>query len=179
MQSIGQRWMGRHLGVMSSAISFMLGRPGSTEVITQPTYRYKCIIMIRMEMLDKTASQMHVAQRIVWPTMWNGWRGNGCHILPLTGLNAFVYTGLNAQKLYISGWYDGWMGRRSDGNLWQHLFWKNLRTAVLIMETFWWLIIVMPVTTSISECILRPERPKDEVKRPEGPPTRSRAPEGR
>ena len=22
-----------------------------------------------------------------------------CHILPLTGLNAFVYTGLNAQKL--------------------------------------------------------------------------------
>ena len=29
-----------------------------------------------------------------------------CHILPLTGLNAFVYTGLNAQKL------DGWMGIR-------------------------------------------------------------------
>ena len=107
MQSIGERWMGQHLGVMSSAISFMLGRPGSTEVITQPTYRYKCIIMIRMEMLDKTASQMHVAQRIVWPTMWNGWRGNGCHILPLTGLNAFVFTGLNAQKPFINGWLGG------------------------------------------------------------------------
>ena len=25
--------------------------------------------------------------------------GEECHILPLTGLNAFVYTGLNAQKL--------------------------------------------------------------------------------
>ena len=25
--------------------------------------------------------------------------GEDCHILPLTGLNAFVYTGLNAQKL--------------------------------------------------------------------------------
>ena len=28
-----------------------------------------------------------------------------CHILPLTGLNAFVYTGLNTQKL------GGWDGR--------------------------------------------------------------------
>ena len=28
-----------------------------------------------------------------------------CHILPLTGLNASVYTGLNAQA--ISGWMDG------------------------------------------------------------------------
>ena len=28
-----------------------------------------------------------------------------CHILPLTGLNAFVYTGLNA----ISGWMVGWL----------------------------------------------------------------------
>ena len=27
-----------------------------------------------------------------------------CHILPLTGLNAFVYTGLNAQKLKVDGW---------------------------------------------------------------------------
>ena len=26
-----------------------------------------------------------------------------CHILPQTGLNAFVYTGLNAQKLYVDG----------------------------------------------------------------------------
>ena len=30
-----------------------------------------------------------------------------CHILPQTGLNAFVYTGLNAQKLYVDGWKDG------------------------------------------------------------------------
>ena len=27
-----------------------------------------------------------------------------CHVLPLTGLNAFVYTGLNAQKLKVDGW---------------------------------------------------------------------------
>ena len=26
-----------------------------------------------------------------------------CHLLPLTGLNAFVYTGLNAQKLQVDG----------------------------------------------------------------------------
>ena len=26
-----------------------------------------------------------------------------CHILPLTGLNAFVYTGLNVQKLLVDG----------------------------------------------------------------------------
>ena len=29
------------------------------------------------------------------------------HILPLTGLNAFVYTGLNAQKLLVVGWTVG------------------------------------------------------------------------
>ena len=28
--------------------------------------------------------------------------------LPQTGLNAFVYTGLNAQKLYVDGRTDGW-----------------------------------------------------------------------
>ena len=27
-----------------------------------------------------------------------------CHILPLTGQNAFVYIGLHAQKVFISGW---------------------------------------------------------------------------
>ena len=27
-----------------------------------------------------------------------------CHTLPLTGLNASVYTGLNAQKLKVDGW---------------------------------------------------------------------------
>ena len=31
-----------------------------------------------------------------------------CHVLPLTGLNAFVFTGLNAQKV------DGWMGGRTE-----------------------------------------------------------------
>ena len=31
-----------------------------------------------------------------------------CHILPLTSPNAFVYTGLNAQKLKVDGW-DGRM----------------------------------------------------------------------
>ena len=31
-----------------------------------------------------------------------------CHRLPLTGLNAFVYTGFNAMKLYV-GWV-GWIG---------------------------------------------------------------------
>merc|ERR1712004_14471 len=30
-----------------------------------------------------------------------------CYILPLTGLNTFVFTGLNAQKLQLDGWmYD-------------------------------------------------------------------------
>ena len=32
-----------------------------------------------------------------------------CHILPLTGLNAFVYTGLNAQKLKVDGRMVGWL----------------------------------------------------------------------
>ena len=36
-----------------------------------------------------------------------------CHILPLTGLNAFVYTGLNAQKLLVDGWM---VGRKSPGD---------------------------------------------------------------
>ena len=95
--------------------------------------------------------QMHVALRIVWSTLWNGWRGNEWRgngwrgngwrgngwrgngwrgngwrgdgwRLPHTatdwptGLNAFVYTGLNAQKLYVDGWKDG------SRALWLHLF---------------------------------------------------------
>ena len=48
----------------------------------------------------KTASQVHVAPRIVWSTLWAlEATDDDCHILPLTGLNAFVYTGLNGQKL--------------------------------------------------------------------------------
>ena len=61
-----------------------------------PTFRRQHHSIVRL----KTASQMHVAPRIVWSTLWNGWRGNEWRLpLPLTGLNAFVYTGLNAQKL--------------------------------------------------------------------------------
>ena len=51
----------------------------------------------------KTTSQMHVARRIVWSMDEEATdemsTDEDCHILPLTGLNAFVYTGLNDQKL--------------------------------------------------------------------------------
>ena len=48
-----------------------------------------------------------------------------CHRLPLIGLNAPVYTGLNAQKLHK---LDGWMG-----SLWKYLFYEH-RFAVLIIK---------------------------------------------
>ena len=36
---------------------------------------------------------------VPWSAMNMIYLSKECHILPLTGLNAFVYTGLNAQKL--------------------------------------------------------------------------------
>ena len=51
-----------------------------------------------------------------------------CHRLPLTGLNASVYTGLNVQKLKV-----GWMGWDLGRNLWKHLFHEHL-SAVLIIQ---------------------------------------------
>ena len=51
-----------------------------------------------------------------------------CNRLPLTGLNASVYTGLNDQKLSVHGY-------GMDGNLWMHLFHEN-RSAVLIYKGY-------------------------------------------
>ena len=49
--------------------------------------------------------------------------------LPLTGLNAFVYTGLNAQKLYYKG--DGWtVGWKSPGD-------PILRAPAVLIRNKW------------------------------------------
>ena len=68
----------------------------------------------------KTASEMHVAPRIVvhcCPLLSTSAKIRHdllYHRLPLTGLHAFVYTGLNDQKLHV------------DGYTWDGLGWKAL-----------------------------------------------------
>ena len=53
-----------------------------------------------------------------------------CDILPLTGLNASVHTGLNAQKLYVDR--IGWMGV---SEVRTHLSYEiEQRSAMLIIE---------------------------------------------
>ena len=68
----------------------------------------------------------HFSEGVPWCAMI--YLSTNCHILPLTGLNAFVYAGFNAQKR---------MGCK-DGNLCKHLF-KEHCSAVLIIK-----IIIIP-----------------------------------
>ena len=124
-----------------------------------------------MQVWHKTASQMHVVLRTLYivdkmpqmlpqtcptrpavPGSTLVCHDLPFHRLPLTGLNAFEYTGLNAQQLHISGRMEISVSTYSKSTLWSQL--ENL-TTLTKENQFFTLFLKFSSTCGTNKAVVR------------------------